>query len=147
MVQGQTAQKFFAFDEGDVWWHPGHCVPSSSLFLLVVAFLYRFRCGHDLSILRSLELRGLFSFLFPFLPMSIPSHSARYHNFAVSPLLRFLRRLCRRMRRLLLLLLRQRESPLLGGYLQLDPLHTHNVFLRSEQPIAIENRSKLSVLK
>ena len=24
MVQGQTAQKFFAFDEGDVWRHPGH---------------------------------------------------------------------------------------------------------------------------
>ena len=25
MVQGQTAQKIFAFDEGDVWRHPGHC--------------------------------------------------------------------------------------------------------------------------
>ena len=24
MVQGQTAQKFFTYDEGDVWWHPGH---------------------------------------------------------------------------------------------------------------------------
>ena len=23
-VQGQTAQKIFAFDEGDVWRHPGH---------------------------------------------------------------------------------------------------------------------------
>ena len=24
MAQGQTAQKIFAFDEGDVWRHPGH---------------------------------------------------------------------------------------------------------------------------
>ena len=25
-MQGQTAQKIFAFDKGDVWRHPGHCV-------------------------------------------------------------------------------------------------------------------------
>ena len=30
MVQGQTAQKFFTYDEGDVWWHPGHSLMKSS---------------------------------------------------------------------------------------------------------------------
>ena len=24
--KGQTAQKIFVFDEGDVWRHPGHCI-------------------------------------------------------------------------------------------------------------------------
>ena len=33
MVQGQTAQKIFAFDEGDVWRHPGN-----SLTFKVVTF-------------------------------------------------------------------------------------------------------------
>ena len=36
MVQGQTAEKIFAFDEGDVWRHPGHWW--KFLHLLLVTF-------------------------------------------------------------------------------------------------------------
>ena len=51
MVQGQTAQKFFTYDEGDVWWHPGHSssVKKSILHLSLSAHPLDFQFSQQMS--------------------------------------------------------------------------------------------------
>ena len=98
----------------------------SHLFIPTTALLHRFHHGQVRST-RLQKLVGFGSLSFP-LPIPIPSHSPRYHNFAVS-LLSLLRnrRSSRRRRSLLLLLLQMWDVSLLGGYLQPDPLLSPNV--------------------
>ena len=62
-MQGQTAQKFFAFDEGDVWRHAGHCDSETTCETHARASTCTCTCrrarGHRGDGLRPLHLGGL----------------------------------------------------------------------------------------